>query len=343
MNVGKKEGEEMKVILSRKGFDSASGGYPSPILPNGTLLSMPIPSMRYSKKCSPDSKGTKWKTWDNQEFNQLSYSDLSLPNSTKQFFEEKNMSLTTYRDVLNELLPKGIKKQGGEFFSKECDWTCHFDPDLIPSVLQRHKDWCSLFGQASGSERHLQKNNIKEGDLFLFFGWFRRTHLIDGNLKFDLSDKQGVHLIYGYMQIDYKFSKSINEEKAKSWMNYHPHFRNGLWNDEFNAVYAGRKTLSWDENEPGSGVFYFNPELVLTDLTSKNNPKRNRSIWRHELFPKNLEITYHNPKKWVEIETENGYRKYFQSTGRGQEFIISDSLKIFDWVESIIHKSKIIE
>lgn len=34
----------MKVILSRKGFDSTFGGCPSPILPDGTLLSLPIPS-----------------------------------------------------------------------------------------------------------------------------------------------------------------------------------------------------------------------------------------------------------------------------------------------------------
>ena len=34
----------MKVILSRKGFDSQYGGMPSPILPDGTLLSLPIPS-----------------------------------------------------------------------------------------------------------------------------------------------------------------------------------------------------------------------------------------------------------------------------------------------------------
>lgn len=34
----------MKVILSRKGFDSSNGGCPSPIMPDGTLLSMPIPS-----------------------------------------------------------------------------------------------------------------------------------------------------------------------------------------------------------------------------------------------------------------------------------------------------------
>lgn len=33
----------MKIILSRKGFDLQNGGQPSPILPDGTLLSLPIP------------------------------------------------------------------------------------------------------------------------------------------------------------------------------------------------------------------------------------------------------------------------------------------------------------
>lgn len=34
----------MKVVLSRKGFDSSYGGMPSPIIPDGTLLSLPIPA-----------------------------------------------------------------------------------------------------------------------------------------------------------------------------------------------------------------------------------------------------------------------------------------------------------
>ena len=33
----------MRLILSRKGFDSTSGGCPSPILPDGTMVSLPIP------------------------------------------------------------------------------------------------------------------------------------------------------------------------------------------------------------------------------------------------------------------------------------------------------------
>ena len=35
----------MKIILSRKGFDSSSGGGPSPIV-DGRCLSLPIPEVR---------------------------------------------------------------------------------------------------------------------------------------------------------------------------------------------------------------------------------------------------------------------------------------------------------
>jgi hypothetical protein len=34
----------IKLVLSRKGFDSANGGIPSPIFPDGRLLSLPIPA-----------------------------------------------------------------------------------------------------------------------------------------------------------------------------------------------------------------------------------------------------------------------------------------------------------
>jgi hypothetical protein len=45
----------MKIILSRKVFDAEYGGIPSPILPDGTLLSLPIPyeqdNIKYSSLC----------------------------------------------------------------------------------------------------------------------------------------------------------------------------------------------------------------------------------------------------------------------------------------------------
>ena len=54
----------MKIILSRKGFDSSNGGKPSPIMPDGTLLSMPIPS--------EDDRDT----YSDLQYNGLRYSDL---------------------------------------------------------------------------------------------------------------------------------------------------------------------------------------------------------------------------------------------------------------------------
>lgn len=49
----------MKIILSRKGFDSSvkSGGVASPILPDGTLLSLPIPTDSSSKIRYKDVNG----------------------------------------------------------------------------------------------------------------------------------------------------------------------------------------------------------------------------------------------------------------------------------------------
>ena len=36
----------MKLIFSRKGFDSSAGGVPSPIFPDGRMVSLPIPDDR---------------------------------------------------------------------------------------------------------------------------------------------------------------------------------------------------------------------------------------------------------------------------------------------------------
>lgn len=55
-----------RLILSRKGFDSTSGGYDSPVLPNGRIVSLPIP-------------GATGPTYGNLRLDsQTSYADLML-------------------------------------------------------------------------------------------------------------------------------------------------------------------------------------------------------------------------------------------------------------------------
>ena len=54
----------MKVILSRKGFDSANGRIPSPIFEDGTMISFPIP-------CETDRD-----TFDDLRYDGKSYSSI---------------------------------------------------------------------------------------------------------------------------------------------------------------------------------------------------------------------------------------------------------------------------
>ena len=66
----------MKVILSRKGFDSKSGGCASPIMPDGTLLSLPIPEDNYDDNCPK---------YDSIYYKGMSYEDIlkKLPHNVK--------------------------------------------------------------------------------------------------------------------------------------------------------------------------------------------------------------------------------------------------------------------
>ena len=49
----------MKLILSRKGFDSSYGKVPSPIFPDDRMLSLPIPDKSSVIKYSDISSGTE--------------------------------------------------------------------------------------------------------------------------------------------------------------------------------------------------------------------------------------------------------------------------------------------
>jgi hypothetical protein len=51
----------MKIILSRKGFDSSNGGHASPILPDNTLLSLPIPIKKdMDRYCDLSHQGSSY-------------------------------------------------------------------------------------------------------------------------------------------------------------------------------------------------------------------------------------------------------------------------------------------
>lgn len=265
----------MKIILSRKGFDSSTGGMPSPIMPDGTLLSLPIPDK--------DDEGNKF---GSLHFNGQSYADIIL--SLKQ-----NAKITPEK-------------------------TCHLDPDLRREAKERPGDWQPAFGQMGSALSELRNNGVGTGDLFLFFGLFRQTELFNGALRFKRGSKP-VHVIYGYMQV----GKVIeSKDNVPAWLAGHPHVAyNNAWNEHKNAIFLPTEKLSIADGKAGSGTLYYRPDRVLT--------KEGMSWGRWDLpqFFRNVSITHH-PTPWRE--------GYFQSAGRGQEFIMDGTPNIEEWAKSII-------
>jgi hypothetical protein len=269
----------MKIILSRKGVDSNTGGLASPILPDGTLLSLPIPSDDI-----------------------ITYSSI-------------NWNKKSYIDIIKELSPKTTLNT----FSN-----CHLDPDLRYDSIGRQENWQPAFGQTGSSLTELRRNEVNIGDIFLFFGWFKETEYHNGLLRYKYKAKD-LHVIFGYMQIG-DIIESYSD--VPDWLKYHPHanlnnYKNA-WDKNLNAIYLPTKQLSLFPDLPGCGTFQYNKKIVLT----KEGYSRSRWDFPHSM--KGTPIS-HNPNGWKE--------DYFQSAGRGQEFVINGTPNVIEWVKSLFQNS----
>ncbi|MVB10135.1 Nucleotide modification associated domain 3 [Caprobacter fermentans] len=259
----------MKIILSRKGFDSANGGCASPILEDGTLLSMPIP-VDAESPCK----------YEDLYYNGVSY--LSLLSQIKHNFTDRY---------------------------------CHLDPDIRKDCMKRSSNWQPLFGQCGAAQTHLRNNNVGSGDIFLFFGLFRRTiKHSDGTLHFTGPNMQ---IIFGYFQI----GDVIEGEKIKQY-HWHPHSRPAYYKKVNNCLYVPSNTLIFNQSLPGCGILSYDNKRVLT------KPQYAETRWNLPEFFKEVSITYHNK--------ESFHANYFQSVSRGQEFIVSEDIRVTQWAKNII-------
>ena len=278
----------MKIILSRKGFDSAMGGCPSPIF-NNKMISMPIPENDSSCR----------------------YSELQIDYN----LETQNFVRLLYNNLdFNE--------------------TCHFDPDINEAMLKnRPKNWRALFGQTGNAQTLLENQKIKENDIFLFFGWFKKTKKIKDEIIFTGDD---MHVIFGYFQIDKilnvkKLVKNIKWTKQNEYIRDHVHIKNKKYiNDKRNTIYVAKKKLSFNKKLAGAGIFDYKKELVLT----KDGYTRSRWNLPPKIF-KSVNITYH-PNPWRTSEKTG--EKYFQSASIGQEFVIDENKKIEKWAFTFFKK-----
>lgn len=272
----------MKIILSRKGFDSSYGGCPSPVLPNKTMISMPIPG---------------------GNDNGLKYSDIKYKE-------------TSYKTIWDNLYPK---------HNTDTPY-CHLDPDIRSVTRKEHIDnWVKAFGQTDKAQRHLKNNGVDVGDLFLFFGWFRKT---DENFTY-LPKEYDKHIIYGYLQI----GKIITGDKIKNYP-WHPHAQGNYGID--NTLYVASNELKINDIHtglPGAGTFRYDESLVLTKEGCSRSKWELNSEWNIDEFFENNFISYHSKNS-----VKDGY---FQSVYRGQEFVISENDKVTQWAYNLIRKQKL--
>lgn len=268
----------MKIILSRKGFDSGYGRQPSPILPDGTLLSLPIP----------------------------------LENDLKTF-SDLNYGGKSYYDIIKELNPATKYNESQ---------SCHLDPDIRENVvLNRNQHWKPIFGQSDAAQSHLTNQEVNIGDIFLFFGWFRQTELVQGKLRY-LRRSPDLHVIYGYFQIGEIYN---NGDTLPPYVKNHSHANLEHQKKKINCIYVAGEKLSFDESRKGADVLMYNKSLVLT----KNG--MSRSKWALPEFFKELKISYHN--------TYSFRGDYFKSVDKGQEFVIAANEELLNWTQQIIKSS----
>lgn len=266
----------MKVILSRKGFDSEFGGQPSPILPDGTILSLPIPNKHESV-----------------------------------FFKELMYKGKSYYDIIKELDPDSKIKDY---------YKCHLDPDLREDIYSRSAPWQPLFGQADSAQGHLNSQGVCKGDLFLFFGTFRQTEEIDGKLQYDKNNKEK-HVIFGYMQIEAILNDSNLFPKEIA---YHAHAKSLFTEKKSNCIYTATNELSFIPSTKGAGCFKFDKKLILT------KEGYSKSRWALPEFFKTIDISYHTKDSFKD--------EYFQSAGKGQEFVMNADEKVLEWVKNFFNE-----
>ena len=151
----------------------------------------------------------------------------------------------------------------------------HLDPDLRRDSLPRASGWRPLFGQAGAAQAHLARHCVDAGDVFLYFGWFRRIEGSGREIRF-VPRAPNLHVIFGWMQVGEVVEVSPATASQMPWAAYHPHL-GPKQKYARNTLYVASEWLGGESGIPGAGIFpRFAAELCLTDL----NPYAGRSSWR---------------------------------------------------------------
>jgi len=257
----------VRIIFSRKGFDSSAGGVPSPIV-DGHPISLPIPTRMPSR--------------------------------------------TSYRDLVDPMHSLVEDLTAGRITA---DAMCHLDPDLNPKITRKPRalGWRGSLGQVGAAQSHLKNCGVGAGDVFVFWGLFRRAELdVSGRWRFVGACE---HRIFGWLQVGEVLPMLPDPEAAcaiRPWLTGHPHASAG-WSKN-NTIYVASPRLVLDglrTKFPGFGTLTYGRRLTgerAEAVTEWHIPS-----W---LDPTQggTGMTYHPPARWLG-------EGVVRAAARGQEFV----------------------
>jgi hypothetical protein len=278
----------VKVIISRKGFDSSNGGVASAIMPDGTLVPFPIP------------------TGDETTFGDITHNGAALGG-------------------LVASLTRG--KQTGAS-------GCHLDPDLDHGAVSRLPDWRPAFGQLGAAQSHLVNQGVCIGDLFLFFGWFRRVEQAATGWRY-VPGSPDLHALYGWLRIGEIVSLGRGEVPSQlaAFAN-HPHLNARRMGNASNTLYLAADRLGIGAIDvPGGGMF-----RKITDArTLTANGQHKRTVWSLPSWfhpDHGTILSRHSSLDRWEID---GWQCTLTTVAIGQEFVLStdNHEAMVDWINEI--------
>ena len=295
----------MKIILSRKGLDgSFRNAQPSPILPCGRLLSLTIPVTERQEEDGEQG---------------IAYEDL--------VFDGRPIT-----EIINQL-----HGHNHQFLYNEA----HLDPDLNRDRYVRKVGWKPTFGQQDGSQTRLYDKGVGKGDLFLFFGRFRRTRYDGVQLRYLQPRKGGreLHVIFGWLKVGDIIEVDGNE--IPDWLEYHPHVVNREIYPN-NTIYVAADQLSL-ENENlgvrGAGTFpCFKSPLQLTDPGKSRMGRWRLPKWFYPYDTNGNELRtplscHDDPELWGVDDNH----AFLSSVPRGQEFVFDtkEYPEAIEWIKGL--------
>ncbi len=215
----------MKIILSRKGFDSANGGIVSPIMEDGTMVSMPIPIKN-----------------EKNSFSELFYNGISYDKILADLGYNKAKFGTACHLDPDLDQDRRMEKVDGWFpafgqIDAAAGYLLGKDVDVQPGDIFLFFGNFHCVEEVSGRYRYIRKTGefYKDNDL---------------------------QIIWGYLQVGEIIRDSEEQRKIK-WHPHSSEERTGIKHKN-NVIFKASKILSFDESKCGAGLLKFDPKRVLT-------------------------------------------------------------------------------